>query len=43
MLFFFLYSMGQVELVGRHYFLELRQLRPSLYSVSLLRSFAPRQ
>ncbi|TKC47553.1 hypothetical protein EI555_007978 [Monodon monoceros] len=26
-------NMGQVELVGRHYSLELRQLLPSLYSV----------
>lgn len=33
MLFFSLYSMGLVELVGRHYFLELRRLSPSLYSV----------
>ncbi|XP_005605719.3 post-GPI attachment to proteins factor 4 [Equus quagga] len=33
MLFFSLYSMGLVELVGRHYFLELRRLSPSLYNV----------
>lgn len=33
LLFFSLYSMGLVELVGRHYFLELRRLSPALYSV----------
>ncbi|XP_077201457.1 GPI-N-acetylgalactosamine transferase PGAP4 [Paroedura picta] len=32
-LFFALYSMLLVELVGRHYFLELRRLAPPLYSI----------
>lgn len=32
-LFFALYSMLLVELVGRHYFLELRRLAPQLYNV----------
>ncbi|KAJ7335359.1 hypothetical protein JRQ81_013300 [Phrynocephalus forsythii] len=32
-LFFALYSMLLVELVGRHYFLELRRLAPPLYNV----------
>ncbi|XP_068946724.1 post-GPI attachment to proteins factor 4 [Petaurus breviceps papuanus] len=32
-LFFALYSMGLVELVGRHYLLELRRLAPALYNV----------
>nr|XP_056704861.1 post-GPI attachment to proteins factor 4 [Euleptes europaea] len=32
-LFFALYSMLLVELVGRHYFLEFRRLAPSLYSI----------
>ncbi|KAM9100045.1 transmembrane protein 246 [Sarcophilus harrisii] len=32
-LFFSLYSMGLVELVGRHYLLELRRLAPALYNV----------
>ncbi|XP_069083062.1 post-GPI attachment to proteins factor 4-like [Pleurodeles waltl] len=31
--FFALYSMGLVELVGRHYLLELRRLSPALYNV----------
>ncbi|XP_054843522.1 post-GPI attachment to proteins factor 4 [Eublepharis macularius] len=31
--FFALYSMLLVELVGRHYFLELRRLVPSLYNI----------
>ncbi|XP_044308320.1 post-GPI attachment to proteins factor 4 [Varanus komodoensis] len=33
MLFFALYSMLLVELVGRHYFLELRRLAPPFYNV----------
>ncbi|XP_053159051.1 post-GPI attachment to proteins factor 4 [Hemicordylus capensis] len=32
-LFFALYSMLLVELVGRHYFLELRRLAPPLYNI----------
>ncbi|XP_069471100.1 post-GPI attachment to proteins factor 4 [Ambystoma mexicanum] len=32
-IFFALYSMALVELVGRHYVLELRRLSPSLYNV----------
>ncbi|XP_074139106.1 post-GPI attachment to proteins factor 4 isoform X1 [Sminthopsis crassicaudata] len=32
-LFFSLYSMGLVEVVGRHYLLELRRLAPALYNV----------
>lgn len=32
-LFFAVYSMLLVELVGRHYFLELRRLAPPLYSI----------
>ncbi|XP_060618450.2 post-GPI attachment to proteins factor 4 [Anolis sagrei] len=33
LLFFAFYSMLLVELVGRHYFLELRRLSPSLYNI----------
>nr|XP_008101661.1 PREDICTED: transmembrane protein 246 [Anolis carolinensis] len=33
LLFFAFYSMLLVELVGRHYFLELRRLAPSFYSI----------
>uniref|UniRef100_U3FAV1 Transmembrane protein C9orf125 n=1 Tax=Micrurus fulvius TaxID=8637 RepID=U3FAV1_MICFL len=33
MLFFALYSMLLVELVGRHYLLELRRLAPSFYNI----------
>uniref|UniRef100_F6TMI9 Post-GPI attachment to proteins GalNAc transferase 4 n=1 Tax=Ornithorhynchus anatinus TaxID=9258 RepID=F6TMI9_ORNAN len=32
-LFFAVFSMGLVELVGRHYLLELRRLAPALYNV----------